>query len=136
MLTESALVSIATALQRYLAPLARDAGIRWSALAVLRDLQLRGPLTQRQLATLQAVRPATMSVLVRELRTQELVAETLDPKDARRRSLHITSDGEQRLTADYERLAVPLSEVIANLSPDERHALDSALPALLRALEI
>lgn len=132
---EADLVRLAAAFVRRLAGRARGHGIRWSALLALGDLQSRGPLTQRRLAARQGVTPATMSLLVRELRAEGLVAETRDPRDARRRRLHPTTAGVARLERDMAHLAAPLASVLADLREDERRALAAALPALLRALD-
>lgn len=134
MLTESMLVSLATALQRRIAPRARSEGIRWSALEALSDLQAHGALGHGELAGRLAVRPATMSLLVRELKAAGLVVEYADPRDARRRRLQITDAGRRRLADDRGRLAEPLSGIAARLDPADREALAAALPGLLRAL--
>lgn len=135
MSTESVLVAVATALQRHMMPRARAEGIRWSALAVLADLQTHGALTQRELASRQDVTPATMSLLVRELRAGHLIEERPDPDDARRRRLYITAGGRGRLAEDRERLAASLSGTVSALDPDEQAVLAAALPILQRVLE-
>lgn len=99
---------------------------------VLGDLETHGVLHQRQLADRQQLRPATMSLLVRELRAEGLVDETPDPRDRRRRHLRLTRAGRARFARDSERLALPLGEVLAGLDPTERQALNIVLPALLR----
>lgn len=135
MATEVDLLRVATALQRRLSARARADGIRWSGLMALGDLEAHGPLTQRQLSARQQVRPATMSLLVRELRAEGLAEETPDPRDARRRNLSLTRAGAARLARDRERLATPLREVLTGLHADERAALAVVLPALLRILD-
>lgn len=131
---ESMLVALATALQRRIAFRARAQGIRWSAVAVLADLRAHGARAQGDLARSQAVRPATMSLLVRELKAGGLVGESADPGDARRRLVEITDAGRRRLAEDRARLAEPLSAAVAALDPEDRAALAAALPRLLRAL--
>lgn len=131
---EGDLLRVATALQRRLGARARAEGVRWSGLMALGDLEAHGPLTQRQLAARQQVQPATMSLLVRELRAEGLVEETPDPRDARRRNLRLTRAGAARLARDRERLAAPLGAVLVGLHSDERDALAVVLPALLRIL--
>lgn len=101
----------------------------------LGDLEAHGRLDQRQLATRQQMQPATMSLLVRELRAEGLVEETPDPRDRRRRNLRLTATGRDRLARDRKRLASPLGEVLAGLRPGERQALEIAVPALLRILD-
>jgi len=131
---ETALARLATALQRRLAGPARERGIRWSALAALGDLRAHGPLSQRRLAERERMTPATISVLVRELRAEGLVAESADPRDARRRRLQLTSAGAARLDRDLERLGAVLADLPEGLSAAERRALAAALPPLLREL--
>jgi len=132
---ESVLVAVATALQRRMMPRARAEGIRWSALAVLADLQTHGALTQRELAARQDLTPATMSLLVRELRAGRLIDERPDPDDSRRHRLGITAAGRARLADDRERLAASLSGTVAGLGPHEQAMLADALPILQRVLE-
>lgn len=128
------LVRLATAFQRRLAGRARDHGIRWSALLALADLEFHGPLSQRQLAARQGVTPATISLLVRELRAEGLVEATPDPRDARRRRLRLTRAGAMRLARDRGRLGAALADVGAGLDEAERRAVAAVLPALLREL--
>lgn len=134
MSTESLLVMVATALRRHMAPRARAEGIRWSALAVLADMQAHGALTQRELAARQGITSATMSLLVRELRAGQLIDDRPDPHDARRRRLDITAAGRRRLADDRGRLAASLSGVVSALGSDEQVALVRALSVLQRAL--
>jgi len=131
---ETVLVRLATGLQRRLAGHARRQGIRWSALMALGDLRAHGPLSQRQLAEREGVTPATISLLVRELRAEGLVDETADPHDARRRRLRLTRAGAGRLEHDLERLSGALADLPLSFSGGERRALAAALPVLLREL--
>ena len=55
---------------------ARDLGIRWTALMVLKDLSLLGPSTQRTLADVEQVTEPTMTVLLAEL---DSIAAALQP---------------------------------------------------------
>ncbi|MDN5924607.1 MAG: MarR family transcriptional regulator [Xanthomonadales bacterium] len=75
-------------------------GIRWSAIMALKLLQGVGPLSQKDLADLEQVSPATMSVLVKDLLTAGLVARTPDPNDKRAVKISITAAGDKRLARD------------------------------------
>ena len=45
---------------------ARSAGLRWTGILVLKDLDLLGPLTQQALADIEQVSRPTMTVLLHE----------------------------------------------------------------------
>lgn len=112
-------------LYRLLRSEARRLGIRWSALMVLRDLTLLGPLSQRELAGIEQLRPATLSVLVKELLVEDLVSRGPDAQDRRAVKVGITAAGRTRLEHDSTCLAQILNEELESLG-------DTALTEFLR----
>lgn len=129
-----ALVELVLSLRRRIPLHARAYGIRWSALMALEELRRHGPLTQSELATRQAMAPATVSVLVRELRAEGLVDETPDPDDGRRRLLSLNAAGAARLERDRGHVATAAREWLGDMGAEERESLAAALPVLLRRL--
>lgn len=116
------------ALYRLLRREAQQTGIRWSGLMVLKDLATLGPLSQRELAHLEQVRPATLSLLARELLAEELVSREVDAGDRRAVSVSITADGRNRLERDAARLAQVLEKALGSLD-------EAALAELVRGEE-
>jgi DNA-binding MarR family transcriptional regulator len=90
-------------------------GIRWSGSMALKLLQAAGPLSQKQLADLEQVRPATMSVLVKNLLAEGLVAREPDPNDKRAVKISITAAGNKRLARDGAVLVDALQELLESL---------------------
>ncbi|MGH8226097.1 MAG: MarR family winged helix-turn-helix transcriptional regulator [Gammaproteobacteria bacterium] len=116
------------ALYRLLHRRAQQAGIRWSGLMVLNDLAQLGPLSQRELADIEQVRPATLSLLVKELLTEGLVSREADENDRRAVRVCITPAGRDRLERDATRLAQVLEKALESLG-------DAALAELVRGEE-
>ncbi len=116
------------ALYRLLRRRSQQAGIRWSGLMVLNDLSLLGSLSQRELADIQQVRAATLSLLIRELLAEGLVSREPDANDRRAVKVRITAAGRDRLERDGARLAQTLEEALGALD-------DAALAELLRGEE-
>lgn len=103
------------ALYRLLRRQAQETGIRWSGLMVLKDLATLGPLSQRELADLEQVRPATLSLLVRELLAEGLVSQETNESDRRAVRVAITAAGRDRLERDAARLAQVLEKELGSL---------------------
>lgn len=116
------------ALYRLLRRQAQEAGIRWSGLMALKDLVALGPLSQRELADLERVRPATLSLLVRELLVEGLVSQEADKNDRRAVRIRITASGRDRLERDAARLAQVLEKTLGPLD-------EAALSDLVRGEE-
>ncbi|MGH8273884.1 MAG: MarR family transcriptional regulator [Gammaproteobacteria bacterium] len=113
----------------------RRHGIRWTALMVLKDLSLLGPLNQRQLADIEQLRPATLSLLMKELLAEGLVSRTADANDRRALRVRITPAGQARLERDGARLAQSLEPLLAALDDDALSELvrgETHLAAALR----
>lgn len=115
-------------LYRLLRAQTRQAGIRWSGLMVLKDLEVLGPLSQRELADLEQVCPATLSLLVRELLTEGLVSRETDTSDRRAVRIRITAAGKDRLESDATHLAQILDKALGPLD-------EAALAELVRGEE-
>ncbi|MGH8428556.1 MAG: MarR family winged helix-turn-helix transcriptional regulator [Gammaproteobacteria bacterium] len=113
---------------------ARHHGIRWSGLMVLKDLSLLGPLSQRELADIEQVRPATLSLLVKELLTEGLVSREADTNDRRAVKVSITSAGKDRLERDGARLAQTLEKILQPLDEGNLSELVRGEQHLVRIL--
>jgi DNA-binding MarR family transcriptional regulator len=103
-----------------------------SVLALLRDT---GPRRVTELAAAEAVAQPTMTTLVGRLERQGLVERRPDPSDARAVLVALTDAGRDELARQGRDRAAVLSARLASLSPDDRAALQAALPALARLAE-
>ncbi|MEE6305439.1 MULTISPECIES: MarR family winged helix-turn-helix transcriptional regulator [Plantactinospora] len=99
-------------------------------LSALTSLELAGALTPRELADTERVQPPTMTKIVARLEERGLVQRTPHPTDGRQVILSTTDTGRAML-AQFDRarnrwLAVRLAE----LTPEERDALQRAAEIL------
>jgi DNA-binding MarR family transcriptional regulator len=106
-----------------------------SAASVLATLRDSGPRRITELAAVEAVAQPSMTTLVSRLERDGLVRRGPDPDDARAVRVEITPDGLERLAAIRAQRAALLDERLAKLTPDERAAVQAALPALDKLIE-
>ncbi|MFI9808742.1 MarR family winged helix-turn-helix transcriptional regulator [Streptomyces sp. NPDC052301] len=106
-----------------------------SGVSVLARLARSGPDSPGSLAELERVRPQAMASTLAGLEQRGLVSRTPDATDGRRAVLAITEEGravlEQRRSESVARLTHALDE----FTPQERQALQDALPLLDRLAE-
>jgi DNA-binding MarR family transcriptional regulator len=113
---------------------ARDLGIRWSALMVLRDLSLLGPSTQRTLAAIEQVREPTMTVLLQQMHGRGWVRRRRPAHSARVKLAAITPKGEQELATAGRFLRERLRSELEGLSAAEWRAIETSLRPLVTLL--
>ena len=122
---EARLTALFSALQR------ETAGDELSRTAVA-VLHMLGDEPRRvtELAAAQAVAQPTMTVLLQRLEARGLVERRRDADDRRVINVVITDAGRETLAGRRARRAEALSARLRTLTPDERAALQAALPAL------
>jgi len=106
------------------------AGLTPTQLAALSTVERAGPLRLGDLAAAEGIAPSTLTRMVAVLEDLGYVRRDADPRDARASTLAITPKGHdtlERLRAEGTAL---LTEWLAQLTPDQRAALATALPAL------
>jgi len=106
------------------------AGLTPTQLAALSTVERAGPLRLGDLAAAEGVAPSTLTRLVSALEDLGYVRRDADPKDARASTLAITPKGHdtlERLRAENSAL---LAQQLMLLTPEQRAALATALPAL------
>ena len=110
---------------------ARPVGdLTFSQLSALTSLQLAGALTPRELADVERVQPPTMTKIVGKLEELGLVVRTPHPTDRRQVILAATEAG-RAVYAQFERARNEwLAIQLAQLSPDDRDALERAAQIL------
>ncbi|MFF3668085.1 MarR family winged helix-turn-helix transcriptional regulator [Microtetraspora malaysiensis] len=99
--------------------------------AVLGSLE-GGGRRMTELAEDHAVQLPTMTVQINRLEDAGLVARAADPADARVRTVELTEEGRARLHAVRESRIGYLTRQLGFLTPEERAAIDVALPALAK----
>ncbi|KWX02853.1 MarR family transcriptional regulator [Carbonactinospora thermoautotrophica] len=91
-----------------------------------------GPRRMTELAEEQGVQLPTMTVQVNRLEKAGLVARSRDPHDARVVAVELTPAGRRQLEATRQARIDFLARRFATLTPEERAAIEAALPALDR----
>jgi DNA-binding MarR family transcriptional regulator len=129
-------IEFATALDARLAALWRTlgrggyAGLSRTAAAVLANLRHNGPQRIGDLAAAEAVAQPSMTSLVTRLENAVLVQRVPDADDARAVRVKLTADGEACLDEIRAGRAALIANRLAQLTSEQRQALEAALPAL------
>ena len=89
----------------------------------------------RELAALEGVSPAAMSVHVRRLESAGLIERIPDHYDRRRHALVVTPEGEGLIRSVKRRRTAWLAERMKSLEPAELEAIETAIAPLARLLE-
>jgi DNA-binding MarR family transcriptional regulator len=106
------------------------AGLTPTQLAALATVERSGPLRLGDLAAAEGIAPSTLTRLVSVLEDSGYVRRNADPRDARASTLAVTPEGHEMLEKLREQGTALLSEWLMMLTPVQREALASALPAL------
>jgi DNA-binding MarR family transcriptional regulator len=125
-------VSISRLNRRLRAERADGAEVSLGALAVLARLHRDGVTTSGALATLEGVRPPSMTRIVATLESDGLVARSAHPDDGRQQLVAITPRGAEVLQTDRRRREAWLARALTDLTPQERRLLAAAAPLLER----
>lgn len=111
-------------------------GIKWTTLTLLKDIELLGPVTQKQLAHENHLSGPTVSVLVKEMIKDGFVKRTMNPTDKRSSTLLLSKKGEKRLESEGSKLQESLVPLLSNLTDIEIENLlkgEFALSKLFRS---
>ena len=106
------------------------AGLTPTQLAALSTVESAGPLRLGDLAAAEGIAPSTLTRMVAALEDLGYVRRDADPKDARASTLAITPTGHATLERLREEGTAMLTKWLTQLSPDQRAALATAIPAL------
>jgi DNA-binding MarR family transcriptional regulator len=109
---------------------AKKLDLRWTALMVLKDLQLRGALSQRALTEIEQVTAPTMTVLIRQMETRGWIRKESAEGDARVKLVAITSEGRKELKKSGQLLRQRLEEELGALPEGVLQNLQGNLAAL------
>ena len=109
-----------------------DEDVTDSQLGVLFRLQQVGGLSPGQLAEQERISPPSMNRTLNGLEAAGLVERHPDGGDARRVRVTLTPAGRTLIAETRALRSAWFSERVAELTPDERQALDAAIPVLRR----
>ena len=111
-------------------------GITPSLHSALAMIDVRGPLTLGELATVEQVSPPTITRIVTKLEEMGLVARAADPDDGRVTRVEVTAEGHRQLAESRERRDAWLRQRLDQLAPGDLAALVAAVEPLERLLEV
>ena len=109
-----------------------DSDLSLTQLSALAVLERHGPLTPRELAAAERIRPPSMTRVVAALEAAGLVARTDHPTDGRQVLLAASPAGTALLREDRRRREAWLAQRLRELDPDEREVLRKAAVVLDR----
>jgi DNA-binding MarR family transcriptional regulator len=98
--------------------------------AALANIRRHGPLTHRELATLERVAPPSITAIVNRLEELSLVTRASVIGDRRASAISISASGIEQLEGLREHRTEWLGRRLALLTAEERRALASAVPIL------
>jgi len=100
------------------------------SIAALATVRREGPIRPGDLALREGVTPSTMTRIVALLESQQFLARENDPVDRRAYLVRITEAGEAFLSRLAGVRSRALQGELERLTPEQRAALDAALPVL------
>ena len=113
----------------------QQAGLTPTQLAALYTVEQAGPLRLSDLAAHEGIAPSTLTRLVAVLEERDYVRRCAVEGDARASLLTVTPAGREVLEHIRQESTTALAKSLALLSPEQRAALASALPAIEQLAE-
>ncbi|HUV48749.1 MAG: MarR family transcriptional regulator [Actinomycetes bacterium] len=107
-----------------------DVDLTLTQLSALAALERCGPTTPGHLASVERVRPPSMTRVLGGLHDRGLIERTAHPTDGRQVLVAATDDARVLLRADRRRREAWLAQQLATLDPEECRALREVLPIL------
>ncbi len=107
-----------------------DVDLTLTQLSALAALERCGPTTPGHLASVERVRPPSMTRVLSGLHDRGLIERTAHPTDGRQVLVAATDDARVLLRADRQRREAWLAQRLATLDPEQRRALRDVLPIL------
>lgn len=103
-----------------------------SQMAVLATLMRAGPASTGELAAAERIRPPSMTRILNSLRKAGLVTRTAHPEDRRLVQYEVTPAARRMVQRDRQRRDQWLTARMEELSPQDRRALEAAIPVLTK----
>ena len=113
---------------------AQKRGVRWTALMVLKDLDLLGPSSQQVLVEIEQVTKPTMTVLLKQMEQRGWIERYVNPDRARENVVTITAQGRTYLRDEGEHLRRSLEAVLEGVTGKELLQLGQGLEPVVRVL--
>jgi DNA-binding MarR family transcriptional regulator len=107
-----------------------DLDLSLTQISALSSLERSGPTTPGALATMERVRPPSMTRVLTGLVERRLVERTPHPTDGRQVLVSVTDEAREMLRADRRRREAWLARRLAALPADQRRALRELVPIL------
>jgi DNA-binding MarR family transcriptional regulator len=111
-------------------------GLSHSLLSALVSVAKHGPIRLAELAQVELVSAPSITRLVAELEAKELVSRTTDPADGRASLIQVTDAGLEAVHVARRVRQQIVAELFERLSAEEVAAIEAALPALERMIEL
>jgi DNA-binding MarR family transcriptional regulator len=102
----------------------------FTTLSVLHTLAGKGPMRLTALTATEQITQPAVTQLITRLEREGLVERRPDPDDRRAVLVRITDTGAQIVQGRRQERVRRFSELAEHLTPEERHAIAAALPAL------
>jgi DNA-binding MarR family transcriptional regulator len=110
--------------------------LSFTTLSVLHTLATTGPRRLTELTASEQVTQPAITQIVTKLERDGLVERRPDPSDGRAVLVHITEQGAAVVEGRRAERIARLTELSDRLTPAERAAIQAALPALKRLVEL
>lgn len=107
-----------------------------TAVSTLRRLDADGPHRVCELTAPEGVSQPAMTQLITRLEKDGLATRGADPRDGRAVVVSITEAGRAVVHRRRQRWGAAMSALLGQLSPDDQRAIEAALPALERLIEL
>jgi DNA-binding MarR family transcriptional regulator len=111
-------------------------GLSHGLLMSLATVAKHGPLRLAELAALEQVSAPSMTRTVAELESRGLVERSVDPDDGRAIQLEVTPAGVDAILRARAARSQVVADMLDGLDASEIDAIEAALPALERALNL
>jgi DNA-binding MarR family transcriptional regulator len=114
---------------------AAGGGLSHGLLSALATVQKYGPIRLAELSQQEFVSAPSTTRLIAELEKRGLVSRTVDPDDGRAFLIEVTNAGEAEVLRARSARAQMVGHLLESLTSEQFAAIESALPALERAIE-
>lgn len=109
--------------------------LSFTTLSVLHTLSRKSPMRLTELTANEQVTQSGITQLITRLERDGLVERRPDPNDGRVVQVHITARGANVIDSRRSERIEQLSKFIEGLTPEEKQAIASAIPALRRVVQ-
>ncbi|WP_248924192.1 MarR family winged helix-turn-helix transcriptional regulator [Paenibacillus hamazuiensis] len=110
--------------------------LSFTTLSVLHTLSRKSPMRLTELTANEQITQPAITQLVTRLERDGLVERRSDPNDGRVVQVHITARGANVIDSRRLDRIAQLSKFMEGLTPEEKQAIASAIPALRRLVEL